>query len=110
MQDFSTVDRQGDMWFVRGEGIVVSFQELDDSYTPVNPADHPRWLNIPYLNIRQELTENPELPGDYQLVLTPEQLHEVPRIGSVTFSITDEEGEVPIALWAGVIRERNLYL
>jgi len=106
MQDFETVDNQGDIWFVRGEGILISFSEVDDTLTPINPSTHPRWLNIPSLSVRQEIEV---YSGNWRIVLTPEQLQPVPRVGSVTFSVTDEQGVVPISLWSGVIRERNLY-
>ena len=109
MQDFETVDTQGNIWFVRGEGIFISFYEVDDSFNPINPSTHERWLTIAALGIRQKLAVNPEVPTDWVIVITPDQLRAVPRVGSVVFSVTDEQGPVPLSLWSGVIRERNLY-
>lgn len=109
MQDFDTVDSQGNIWFVRGEGILVSFREIDDTNNPVDPGTHPRWLNIPALGIKQEIGVSPSLSTDWRFVLTPLQLQPIPRVGSVVFSVTDEQGVVPQSLWSGVIRERNLY-
>lgn len=109
MQDFDTVDYQGNIWFVRGEGILVSFREVDDSRNPVDPATHPRWLTIPLLEVRQSLPVNPSASGYWLITLTPEQLAPLSRSGSAPFSVTDETASVPLSLWAGVIRERNLY-
>lgn len=110
MQDFETVDNQGNIWFVRGEGILVSFKEVDGAGIAITPSVHPRWLTIDSLNLRQTIEVDPNnSTTHYRIVITPEQLHDVPRVGSVTFSITDEEGVVPISLWSGIITERNLY-
>lgn len=109
MQDFDTVDTRGDMWFVEGEGLVVSFSELDDANNPVDPATHTRWLRITALSIHQEIPVDPAISGNWRITLTPEQLHPLLRMAGAAFSINDESGAVPVSLWAGVIRERNIY-
>ena len=109
MIDFETVDTQGDIWFIRGEGVIISFQEIDDTNTPVPSSTHPRYLAVPQLGIHQLIPEDPSLSGGWRIELSPEQLHPVPRVGSVVFSVTDEQGLYPLSLWSGVIRERNLF-
>lgn len=108
MKDFETVDPEGNIWFVRGEGILVSFDEKDDTGAPVDPATHPRWLTIPLLNIRRTLGVDPGLSSNWRIAITPAELASLSTTSSAAFSITDEQGVVPVSLWAGVIRERNL--
>lgn len=110
MATTETVDSSDDLWFVDGEGILVSYLELDGLGDVVNPVTHPRYLTIPALNIRKLLDPQPGLTTTYyRLLLSAEELQPVPRVGSVVFSITDEQGITPISLWSGIIRRRNLY-
>ena len=109
MQDFETVDGQGNIWFIRGEGILITFGERDDSSVVVNATTNPRYLSIPALEIYRQIGVSPTSSTDWRIALTPEELHPVPRVGSVTFSVMDISPPVPLSLWSGVIRERNLY-
>lgn len=108
MQDFETVDSEGNIWFVQGEGISVSFDEKDDNGDPVNPATNLRWLTIPALNIRRTIAIDPALSTNWRIIITPAELSPVLRGNGVQFSVTDEQGPVPLSTWAGIIRERKL--
>ena len=106
--DYSTVDEKGDLWFTRGEGLLVSFGELDDLDAVVSPATHPRYLSISSINYYQLIGVDPADSNSWRIALTPELLAPV-ELGGVAFSVIDNQGTVPVATWSGVIRERNLF-
>lgn len=115
MIEAGTVDDQGNISYVRGEGILLLFRERDGTGALVDPGTHPRWLNIPALSIRREVGIDSSDPTYYRLTITPDELSAASRVGGVAFSITDEQNVIegvtyPIALWSGTIRERNLFL
>lgn len=107
MSDIETITNQGDIQFVRGEGVVVSFRELDSNGDVVEPATHPRYLQILALEYDELIPEDLDDANYYRIGLT---VSDVARIGpsGVAFTVLDKQGTIPIAVWSGVIRERRI--
>jgi hypothetical protein len=115
MLENSYADERGNIRFTRGEGVILSFEEHDETGEIVDPATHPRFFNIPEIMFREEVGVDPSNSQNYRLVLTPSLAESIAKIGGATFSLTDEQTVVsgtviPVSIWSGTINQRNLSL
>ena len=109
MVNFDTVDENGNIWFVRGEGVIIVFHERDDSGNIIDPATHDRYLKIPAIGYDELIPVDGDDTAAYRIELDLTDLHSINTMGT-PFMVIDNQGLVPLMVWGGIIRERSLVI
>lgn len=98
------VDEDGNIVFGPTEGISVPIKEVLTNGTEVNISTALRFFNCNGIKIALAL--DPSNALGRLLLLTPAQLTGIPG-STANFSVSDEDGVVPVDLWTGTIMRRN---
>lgn len=100
------VDENGNISFSPDEGLSIPITEVDESGNTVDISARSRYINLGGGLLKKSLSANPNNATGRLLELTVQELLVVQS--TLYFSLTDEDGSIPIALWEGVISRRSL--